>query len=204
MMKSFFRHILLVVMAILCVLPSQAVLSEDNIDRTVIMLSADMKVLEQNIRSDLKRFENRQREFRCNLDKLSETCDENGVVLYSQDERYLYGSLQATQNMKNVVGRIKAQKQKLDLLEEDLNTIANRYGELSEFLDEVKSRPLTTEGRKALETSQTIAMTLLIQLQSNIASLDADKSAYQTLVKRADRIEEYNQKLLGLLRRTYL
>lgn len=92
-MNLKFRYIFLLLTAMFFVLPSKAVLSEDNIDRTLMSLSADMKVLEENIQSDLRRFENRQTEFRNDITRLSELCDEMGIVLYSQDERYLYGTL---------------------------------------------------------------------------------------------------------------
>ena len=116
----------------LSALPSWAVLSEDNIDRTVIMLSEDMKVLESNIQKDLQRFEYRQYAFRSHINNLSEICDEMGIVMYSQDERYLYGTLQATQALKNVIDQIKSQRKVLTLLEQDLTAIDTRYGELSQ------------------------------------------------------------------------
>lgn len=44
-------------------LPSWGVLSEYNLDQTMISLSADMAELQQNVRKDIRRFENRQIEF---------------------------------------------------------------------------------------------------------------------------------------------
>ncbi len=193
------RFMLLLMTVISFALPSWAVLPENNIDRTLIMLSSDMKVLEQNISNDLLRFEKRQSEFRNTINQLSEECDETGVVLYSQDERYLYGSLQATQSMKNVISRIKSQKKTIVLLENDLHTISQRYGELSEFLRQLGSRSLSDEGHKALVTSQNIADSLKNSLQVNITSLYADKKTYNELLAHADKLETYNSKVLSSL-----
>lgn len=191
------RYILLFLTAMCLALPSKAVLSEDNIDRTLVSLAADMKVLEENIQTDLKRFENRQNEFRSDIEHLSEVCDETGVVLYSQDERYLYGTLQATQSMKNVIGQIQAQKKNLIQLETDLTAISTRYNELSRFLTELRERNLTAEGQEALLTSQAIADSLHQSLQNSLAALDADKNLYQGLARKANQLGEYNATVLS-------
>lgn len=107
------RALILLMAAVCFTLPSWGVLSEYNLDQTLISLSADMKALQQNVRKDIRRFENRQIEFRNEIEHLDEMCDETAVMLYSQDERYLYGILQATQGMKNVVRRIRSQREKL-------------------------------------------------------------------------------------------
>lgn len=185
----------------LTALPSWAVLSEDNIDRTVIMLSEDMKVLKSNIQRDLQRFENRQGEFRDNINKLSEVCDETGIVLYSQDERYLYGSLQATQSMKNVIGQIKSQKETLSLLDQDLADIHTRYSELSRFLKSIAGRKFSSEARSALQNSQAIADSLQRRIQICINQLNEDKTTYNTLSGKADKLEKYNDKILSKLQK---
>lgn len=178
--------------AMLITLPSWAVLSEDNIDRTLIMLSEDMKVLETNIQRDLKRFEDRQRVFCNNIDSLSEVCDEMGIVLYSQDERYLYGSLQATQSMKYVIDQIRLQTEPLTLLEQELSDIETRYGELSHFLKSLECRNFSPEARLALKNSQTIADSLQKRIQTYMSQLNRDKIAYNLLSGKADKLERYN------------
>lgn len=191
------RYILTLMTAMCLALPSKAVLSEDNIDRTLVSLAADMKVLEENIQTDLKRFENRQTEFRSDIEHLSEVCDETGIVLYSQDERYLYGTLQATQSMKDVIGQIQSQNRNLIQLETDLTAISTRYNELSHFLAELKRRNLTAEGQEALLTSQAIADSLHRSLQNSVAALDSDKNLYQELTRKANQLGEYNGKVLS-------
>lgn len=177
-------------------LPSWAVLSEYNLDQTLIALSADMEALQTNIGRDLRRFEDRQTEFRNKIATLEETCDETGVMLYSQDERYLYGTLQATQGMKDVIRRIHSQKYKLDQLEADLVVITERYRQLSEFLRDLESRHSTPQSRKALHKSAIIADSLQIAVDSCLSSVATDKIRYQNLVLRADRIEKYNNNVL--------
>jgi len=183
-------------MAMCLALPSKAVLSEDNIDRTLVSLAEDMKVLEQNIQSDLQRFDNRQTEFRNNIEHLSEICDETGIVLYSQDERYLYGTLQATQSMKDVVGQIKSQRSSLVQLETDLKAISSRYNDLSHFLSELRGRNLTPEVREALMTSQNIADSLHRRIQYSLENLNSDKAEYQKLILRANQLTNYNDLVL--------
>lgn len=196
-MNLQFRYIFLLLTAMCFALPSKAVLSEDNIDRTLMSLSADMKVLEENIQSDLRRFENRQTEFRNDITRLSEVCDEMGIVLYSQDERYLYGTLQASQSMKDVIRQIKSKKNNLDLIENDLSAISMRYGELSTFLDGLKDRRFTVDGREALLASRSIADSLRANLQACLSTLDVDKAAYLNLLHTADKLEAYNNQVLG-------
>lgn len=190
------RYILLFLTAMCIALPSKAVLSEDNIDRTLVSLAEDMKVLEQNIQSDLQRFDNRQTEFRNKIEHLSEICDETGIVLYSQDERYLYGTLQATQSMKDVVGQIKSQRSSLVQLETDLKAISSRYNDLSHFLSELRGRNLTPEGRDALMTSQNIADSLHRRIQYSLENLNSDKAEYQELTLRANQLANYNDLVL--------
>lgn len=190
------RYILFLLTAMCITLPSKAVLSEDNIDRTLVSLAADMKVLEENIQTDIKRFENRQIEFRNNIEHLWDICDETGIVLYSQDERYLYGTLQATQSMKDIIGQIQSQKKILVQLEDDLTAISSRYDELSKFLTEINERNLTKEGQEALLTSQGIADSLHHSIQNSIASLNFDKELYQKLTRKANQLEKYNEEAL--------
>ena len=191
--------------AMLSALPSWAVLSEDNIDRTVIMLSEDMKVLESNIQKDLQRFEYRQHAFRSHIDNLSEICDEMGIVMYSQDERYLYGTLQATQALKNVIDQIKSQRKGLTLLEQDLTAIDTRYGELSQFLKSIEDRNFSPDARKALQNSLSVADSLQRSLQSYMLQLNRDRAVYKLLSDKADKLEKYNNSLvLNLQMRIFL
>lgn len=121
------RAAILLLTTMIFALPSWGVLSEYDLDRTLISLSADMAALQKNIHKDIRRFENRQAEFRNEIEHLDETCDETGIMLFSQDERYLYGTLQATQGMKDVIRRIRSQKEQLTRLESDLSIITYRY-----------------------------------------------------------------------------
>ncbi len=52
-MNQFYRHILLVLSVMSISFQSKAVLPEDNIDHTLVSLAEDMKVLEQNLRTDI-------------------------------------------------------------------------------------------------------------------------------------------------------
>lgn len=182
--------------AILFTLPSWGVLSEYNLDRTLISLELDMKVLQQNMQKDIQRFENRQIEFRNGIEQLDETCDETGIMLYSQDERYLYGTLLAIQGMKDVIGRIRSQKGKLSQLETDLSVITHRYGELSDFLKQLESRSLTPAVRDVLRNSINIADSLRQSVDSCLASVAADKMKYNGLLRKADRLEAYNNAVM--------
>lgn len=183
--------------AVCFILPSWGVLSEYNLDQTLISLSADMEALQQNVRKDIRRFENRQIEFRNEIEHLGEMCDETAVMLYSQDERYLYGTLQATQGMKNVIRRIRSQREKLTQLETDLSIINNRYGELSNFLKGLETELSTPRSREALHKSTVIADSLKLSVDSCISSVAEDKTIYRNLVSRADRLESYNNSVIG-------
>lgn len=176
--------------------PSRGVLSEYNLDQTLISLSADMEALQQNVRKDIRRFENRQEEFRNEIAYLDDICDETAVMLYSQDERYLYGTLQATQGMKNIIRRIRSQKEKLAQLETDLSIITNRYGELSNFLKGLETK-LSTPSRAALHKSVVIADSLKLSVDSCISSVTEDKTKYRNLVSKADRLEIYNNSVMS-------
>lgn len=184
-------------MAAMCLaLPSWGVLSEYNLDQTLISLSADMEVLQQNIRKDIMRFENRQTEFRSEIKYLDEMCEETAVMLYSQDERYLYGMLQATQGMKDVIGRIRSQKKKLTQLETELSIITNRYGKLSDFLKNLRGKATTAKSREALRKSVIIADSLKLSVDSCLRSVTADKARYLNLAHKADKLEIYNNSVI--------
>lgn len=178
-------------------LPSWGVLSEYNLDQTMISLSADMAALQQNVRKDIRRFENRQIEFRNEIEHLGETCDETAVMLYSQDERYLYGTLQATQGMKDVIRRIRSQKEKLAQLETDLSIITNRYGQLSDFMKGLDTKLSTPRSREALQKSVVIADSLKLSVDSCISSVTEDKTKYLNLLSKADRLESYNNSVMS-------
>lgn len=188
---------ILLMTAVWFTLPSWGVLSEYNLDQTLISLSADMEALKRNVRKDIRRFENRQIEFRNEIEHLSEMCEETAVMLYSQDERYLYGTLQATQGMKDVIRRIRSQKEKLTQLETDLSIITNRYGELSDFLKGLETRLSTPRSRQALHKAVIIADFLKLSVDSCINSVAEDKTRYQNLVSKADRLEIYNNSVIS-------
>lgn len=190
------RALILVTAAMLLALPSWGVLSEYNLDQTLISLSADMEALRKNISKDIQRFENRRIEFHNEISHLDEMCDETGVMLYSQDERYLYGSLQASQGMKVVIRRIRAQKDRLSQLKTDLSVITNRYGELSGFLKELESKPMTPKGREAMRESAMIADSLKLAVDSCLTSVTAEEEEYRRLVSKADRLEKYNDAVI--------
>ena len=191
------RVLILLLAAVCSTLPSWGVLSEYNLDQTLISLSADMKALQQNVRKDIRRFENRQKEFCNEIEHLDEMCDETSVMLYSQDERYLYGTLQATQGMKNVIRRIRSQKEKLTQLETDLSIITNPYGELSNFLKGLETKLSTPKSRDALYKSVVIADSLKLSVDSCISSVAEDKTKYRNLVSKADRLEIYNNSVMS-------
>lgn len=191
------RALILLMAAVCFTLPSWGVLSEYNLDQTLISLSADMKALQQNVRKDILRFENRQIEFRNEIEHLDEMCDETAVMLYSQDERYLYGILQATQGMKNVVRRIRSQREKLTQLETDLSIITNRYSELSKFLKGLETKLSTPRSREALHKSVVIADSLKLSIDRCISSVAEDKTIYRNLVRKADRLESYNNSVIS-------
>lgn len=183
--------------AVCFTLPSWGVLSEYNLDQTLISLSADMEALQKNVRKDIRRFENRQTEFRNEVRHLDEMCDETAVMLYSQDERYLYGTLQATQGMKNVIRSIHSQKDKLTQLETDLSIITSRYGELSRFLKGLETKLSTPRSREAIKKSVIIADSLRRSVDSCITSVVEDKTRYRNLVNKADRLEIYNNSVMS-------
>lgn len=191
------RALILLMAAVCFTLPSWGVLSEYNLDQTLISLSADMKALQQNVRKDIRRFENRQIEFRNEIEHLDEMCDETAVMLYSQDERYLYGTLQATQGMKDVVRRIRSQRGKLTQLETDLSIITNRYGELSNFLRGLETKLSSPRSREALHKSVVIADSLKLSIDRCISSVAEDKTIYRNLVRKADRLESYNNSVIS-------
>lgn len=191
------RALILLMAAVCFTLPSWGVLSEYNLDQTLISLSADMEALQQNVRKDIRRFENRQIEFRNEIEYLDEMCDETAVMLYSQDERYLYGTLQATQGMKNVVRRIRSQREKLAQLETDLSIITNRYGELSNFLKGLETKLSTSRSREALHKSVVIADSLKLSIDRCISSVAEDKTKYRNLVRKADGLESYNNSVIS-------
>ncbi len=190
-MNQFYRHILLVLSVMSISFQSKAVLPEDNIDHTLVSLAEDMKVLEQNLRTDIKRFETRQMEFRDNIEALSAKCDEAGIVLYSQDERSVYGELQAAQTVSDIIKIIDSQQKTLTQLENDLSIITSRYKELSLFLEELKKRELTKGGNEALKTSQLIADSLHQSMLHCRDTLSQDRQLYENLTDRANQLGEY-------------
>ena len=198
-MSFSFKHVLLCVAAMCCALSPKAVLPEGNIDRTMVMLSEDMKVLQQNITTDLQRFDDKLKEFRQEMHVLNDNCDEAGLVLYTQDERYLYGALQATQNMRNVIDRIQKLKKDLARLDDAISTVSLRYDKLSDFLEKLKSRNLTADGREALMASQTMTDSLNRCLSRSINELKADSIAYHNLLAKTDSLGKYNDKVLQQL-----
>lgn len=191
------RVLMLLMAAMWFALPSWGVLSEYNLDQTLISLSADMEALQQNVKKDIRRFENRQIEFRSEIEHLGEMCDETAVMLYSQDERYLYGTLQATQGMKDVIRRIRSQKEALTQLETDLSIITRRYGELSNFLKGLETKLSTPKSREALHKSVVIADSLKLSVDSCLSSVVQDKTSYRNLLSKADGLEIYNNSVMS-------
>lgn len=107
-----------------------------------------------------------------------------------------YGTLQATQGMKNVIGRIRSQKEKLTRLETDLSILTNRYGELSDLLKGLETKLSTPRSREALHRSAVIADSLRLSVDSCMSSVTEDKMKYRNLVSKADRLEIYSNSVM--------
>lgn len=198
-MNLGFRYVLLFVTAMGVALSSRAVLPEDNIDRTMVMLSEDMKVLQHNITRDLKLFNDRLTDFHNEVSHLNDICDEAGLVLYTQDERYLYGTLQATQRMREVTRWIYDQGKDIVQLDKELSSVSSRYNKLSAFLEKLKSRDFSPEGRRALISSQAIADSLHTCINNSILKLHDDKASYDALVAKSNALEKYNDEVMSQL-----
>ena len=196
-----FRKLMILMAAMWFALPSWGVLSEYDLGQTLISLECDMKVLRDNIKRDIQRFENRRLEFRNEIDRLEETCNETGVMLYSQDERYMFGILQATQAMNDVVRRIRSEENKISLLENDLSIISNRYNELSRFLQEIEDIPMTPKVGRVIKSSIVIADSLRLSVDSCLAAVTSDKSKYSDLLRKADRLEAYSNKVMDQMQK---
>ena len=180
------HHVLLLLLAMLTALPAGAVLPENNIDKTLVSLSADMAALMRTMPADLRRVDSRLQELHATTDELERTLEETAVMLLSQDERYLYGTLQATQGMKDVVRRIRAGRASLRAQERDLVTITARYAALARLLrpggvgaDSV--RVSTAAGRRALAANAGRADTLRRALGAPLSAMRSERARYARL-----------------------
>lgn len=180
--------------------PAHAVLQEKNLDSTVKMLYADLSVLRDNVQKKLDNYEKKRMGYWRRMGELNKMCQEASIVLYSQEERYLFGMAQASQTMRNIYDRFMAEHNPFDHWMVSIQRETTRYQRLKEALAGLKDEDLSEEGRACRQKTIEICGMLQDTLAAYIRLLCKDDSRYEQMERQMDELESYNLKVFGQVR----
>jgi len=180
--------------------PAFAVLLEKNLDATVKMLYADLSVLRDNVEKRLGNYEKKRMGYWQRMRELRTMCQETSILLYSQEERYLFGMAQASQMMRNVYDRFMDEHKPFDHWMVSIHMEAVRYRHLKNTLKRLKDDDLSEEGRECRRKGIEICEMLEDRLEEYISLLCKDDARYERVEKHMNELEKYNLSVFDQVR----
>lgn len=180
--------------------PALAVLQEKNLDVTVKMLYADLSVLRDNVEKKLDNYEKKRVGYWQRMGKLRTMCQEASIVLYSQEERYLFGMAQASQMMRNVYDRFMDEHRPFDHWMVSIYRETVRYQHLKKTLERLKDDDLSEEGRECKRKGIEICEMLKGRLTDYISLLCKDDARYERVERHMNELENYNLSVFSQVR----
>lgn len=194
------RLLLLLVLLSAVPRPALAVLQEKDLDATVRMLYADLSVLRDNVQKKLDGYEKKRMGYWRRMGELRKMSQEASIVLYSQEERYLFGMAQASQMMRNIYDRFMAEHKPFDHWMVSIHQEMIRYQHLEKALERVKDEDLSEEGRECKRQGIEICGMLRERLAAYIHLLCQDDARYERVEDRMNGLERYNLTVFGQVR----
>jgi potassium efflux system protein len=188
----FMKKYVLLLLLLIPTFSSHAVLREENLDKTIIMLYTDLQSVSKNMNNYMSRYDNKRKEFWAELNATTKDCQESALVLYSQEDYYLFGMSQACQRITNTYNRFKSQEYPFTMWKDSFQAEIIRYSRLMRLLSHISDASLSPTGRADRRRCIGICNGIENQLRQYHSRLDTDSRQYQIVNMRMEDIEKYN------------
>src|SRR5574344_275183 len=196
-MKKF----ILLLFLIIPVTFAHAVLKEENLDKTIQMLYSDLTVFHNNINTYMSHYELQRNEYSQRLNNTMEECQEYALVLYTQQDYYIFGMSQACQHIMDTYDKFRSQQYPFEMWKDDFDEEIIRYSKLTDILSRISDRSLSDKGkadkRKCIEICKTIQKRL--EKQRNL--MESDNKNYIRIAQHIQDISDYNDKRFDKIRK---
>ena len=171
----------------------QAVLKEENLDKTVRMLDVDLKNFYKGIEAYMRHHELQRQEYNSQIRETYNECQEFAMELYTQNDFYIFGITEASKCIKEKYIDFCSEQYPFDVWRNNFKDEINRYERIGNTLSRVSNRQLSPEGKKA--KSECIAYCEMIakRMAKECNLLDADSRNFRTTAVRIKKLEEYSQ-----------
>ncbi|MCI1733649.1 MAG: mechanosensitive ion channel family protein [Bacteroidales bacterium] len=182
-------------LAALCLLvfsgTANAVLREDNLDKTIVMLYSDLSAYQNNLEMHIAHYNAQRQEYRNRMFTTLENCQEYALILYTQDDYYLFGLVQACQQINDEYAKFVEQKYPFVVWKNNFKDIIQRYNKLAEVLGHISDAGLTAQGKADKQKCIDICNSVSGRLEAFHNLLNLDNLEYQEIAGRMKKIQDY-------------
>lgn len=183
--------IIIGLVALLHPLQVQAVLTGKNLNQTVSMLSSEMEAFAHGADSLNGLFRQTRADYIRALGELSDKVDEVSLMLYSQQDVYVYGQAYAAYRADNVVAEFyQLQQPALSWLKQ-YDAAIQRCERLQHVLLSIDASRLSPEARQERQRCAQILDGILQGLRKWRQQIADDSRSFYTLEKRVKSIQAY-------------
>jgi potassium efflux system protein len=194
------KKLVLLFLLLLPSFTSHAVLREENLDNTIIVLYSDLQSFKSNMNNYMASYEAQRREYWADLNHTMEDCQESALVLYTQGDYHIFGMSQACQHITDTYAKFNSQEYPFTIWKDGFKSEIERYNRLVSLLSHISDAKLSARGKTARLRCIDISKGIEERLHRYYDSLETDNKKYGDIRAYMDNLEEYNQTRFGLIR----
>ena len=176
--------------------PAWAILPQADIDKTIDKLQKELRLVQDNIRGEIKQIDSRRDDFLGKVTKLEQECDITTMVLYSQYENSVFGMAQASHNTYYFIKKFRGEQRPLVLWQNGLRNNRERLVSLRKELAQIHTEKMSATTKANLRNAILLCDTIDQEYAAYDKSLKPDLDRFNTLVKRINALEKDNTKVI--------
>ena len=179
---------IIILLLVVCLLPTHAVLKEANLDTTLYLLRTELSTYHIDLEKQNKVAKAQQQAIIKDLISISTQADQNSLMLYSQRSGYIFDMTYACHEATEQFHKFKTKSAPFRTMIEKNNKEVARFDSLIAYLYSMNTMFMSTEAQTNRNVNLTLAVNIRRQLVENQQQL-------QEYIKYYDRTD---QKLKGL------
>ena len=177
--KTRLKAVVLMALLLLVAMPGHAILKGADMKRTVVMLDSELKQLVADMPQANADFQKRRQEYWGRIRSLMSEERELALVMYSQQEQYLFGTAHAARRVSAMETEFESIAKPMDTWRTEQTSLIHRYQEMLKTLSSIHDYELDARSRSARATAEANARLLISNAKKNVALIDADEKHYQ-------------------------
>ena len=188
------RLFTIIILTLLAVLPSSAVLKEENLDNTLNILRAELTAYRLDLEKETKYMQWQQQQIIKNIIDVSSRSSQNSLMLYSQKQDYIFDLTYACHEATEMY--MQFQKQALpfrNYIDRNKREIA-RYDSLIANLSQMPVMNMSDQAKTDRSVCLTLAVNIRHTLSTNNEQMDDYIAFYQRTEERLRNLNDYAQK----------